>query len=77
MLLFVPPMRAPYLLYRLHPAKILGDPYSKISPLPSIGDFPCLADSPKIVVSRLDMYMFHIILLKLFLKLLLNICAQD
>jgi hypothetical protein len=29
-------------------AEILGDPYSKKSPLPSIGDFPCLADSPKL-----------------------------
>jgi hypothetical protein len=28
-------------------AEILGDPYSKKSPLPSIGDFPRLADSPK------------------------------
>jgi hypothetical protein len=30
-------------------AEILGDPYSKKSPLPSIGDFPCLADSPKAI----------------------------
>ncbi len=32
----------------MSPAEILGDPYSKKTPLPSIGDFPCLADSPKI-----------------------------
>ncbi len=29
-------------------AEILGDPYSKKSPLPSIGNFPCLANSPKL-----------------------------
>ncbi len=29
-------------------AEILGDLYSKKSPLPSIGSFPCLADSPKL-----------------------------
>jgi hypothetical protein len=29
-------------------AVILGDPYSKISPLSRIGDFPCLANSPKL-----------------------------
>ncbi len=29
-------------------AEILGGPYSKKSPLPSIGDFLCLADSPKL-----------------------------
>jgi hypothetical protein len=29
-------------------AEILGDPYSKKSPLLSIGDFPHLANSPKI-----------------------------
>jgi hypothetical protein len=29
-------------------AEILGDPYTKKSPLPSIGDFPCLVDSPKL-----------------------------
>jgi hypothetical protein len=29
-------------------AEILGDPYSKRSPLPSIGNFPHLADSPKL-----------------------------
>jgi hypothetical protein len=29
-------------------AEILGDPYSKKSPLPSICNFPCLADSPKL-----------------------------
>ncbi len=29
-------------------AEILGDPYSKKSPLPSIGNFPCLADPPKL-----------------------------
>jgi hypothetical protein len=29
-------------------AEILGDPNSKKSLLPSIGDFPCLADSPKL-----------------------------
>jgi hypothetical protein len=28
--------------------EILGDPYSKKSPLPSIGNFPPLADSPEI-----------------------------
>jgi hypothetical protein len=28
--------------------EILGDPYPKKSPLPSIGDFPCLAKSPKL-----------------------------
>ncbi len=32
-------------------AEILGDPYSKKSPLPSIGDFPYLADSPKAIQS--------------------------
>jgi hypothetical protein len=31
-----------------NPAEILGDPYSKKSPLPSIGNFPCLANSPKL-----------------------------
>ncbi len=30
------------------PAEILGDPYSKKSPLPSIGGFLCLANSPKL-----------------------------
>jgi hypothetical protein len=29
-------------------AEILGDPYSKKSPLPSIGNFPRLANSPKL-----------------------------
>jgi hypothetical protein len=29
-------------------AEILGDSYSKKSPLPSIGNFPCLANSPKL-----------------------------
>jgi hypothetical protein len=29
-------------------AEILGDPYSKKSLLPSIGDFPCLANFPKL-----------------------------
>jgi hypothetical protein len=29
-------------------AEILGDPYSKNCPLPSIGNYPCLADSPKL-----------------------------
>jgi hypothetical protein len=29
-------------------AEILGDPYSKKSPLPGIGNFPCLANSPKL-----------------------------
>ncbi len=29
-------------------AEILGDPYSKKYPLPSIDDFPCLANSPKL-----------------------------
>ncbi len=29
-------------------AEILGDPYSKKSPLPSFGNFPCLANSPKL-----------------------------
>jgi hypothetical protein len=29
-------------------AEILWDPYSKKYPLPSIGDFPHLADSPKL-----------------------------
>jgi hypothetical protein len=29
-------------------AEILGDPYSKKSPLQGIGDFPRLADSPKL-----------------------------
>jgi hypothetical protein len=29
-------------------AEILGDPYFKKSPLPSIGNFPCLANSPKL-----------------------------
>ena len=28
-------------------AEILVDPYSKMSPLPIIGNFPCLAVSPK------------------------------
>jgi hypothetical protein len=31
-----------------HLAEILGDPYSKKTPLPSIGDFPHLDDSPKL-----------------------------
>jgi hypothetical protein len=35
-------------LVRLSDAEILEDPYSKKSPLPSIGNFPCLADSPKL-----------------------------
>jgi hypothetical protein len=30
------------------PAEILGDPYSKKSPLLSIGNFPCLTNSPKL-----------------------------
>jgi hypothetical protein len=29
-------------------AEILGDPYSKKSPLPSIGNIPHLANSPKL-----------------------------
>jgi hypothetical protein len=29
-------------------AETLGNSYSKKSPLPSIADFPCLADSPKL-----------------------------
>jgi hypothetical protein len=29
-------------------AEILGDPYSKTPPLPSIGNFSCLANSPKL-----------------------------
>jgi hypothetical protein len=29
-------------------AEILGDPYSKKKPLPSIGNFPRLDDSPKL-----------------------------
>jgi hypothetical protein len=29
-------------------AEILGDPYFKKSSLPSIGDFPCLANPPKL-----------------------------
>jgi hypothetical protein len=33
-------------------AEILGDLYSKKSPLPSIGNFPCLADSPKLSSHR-------------------------
>jgi hypothetical protein len=36
-----------YLMIR---AEILGDPYSKKSSLPSIGDFPRLANSPKLFI---------------------------
>jgi hypothetical protein len=35
-------------LQRANSAEILGDPYSKKSPLPSIGNFPHLANSPKL-----------------------------
>jgi hypothetical protein len=35
--------------YYVQHAEILGDPYSKKSPLPSIGNFPRLANSPKLL----------------------------
>jgi hypothetical protein len=45
---FAPAAIAALMAVALVAAGFLGDPYSKKSPLPSIGDRPCLAGSPKL-----------------------------